>query len=228
MLNQFKTNETTLPHFKHQVLLWSKENPFGGSETSIDTDDPNHINWIYEKALERAKQFNIEGVTYRLTSGVIKHIIPAVASTNALIAASCVTEAFKLATSCHETMNNYMIFNDTDGIYTYTYEQEKNPECIACSSIVKTVEFKSNDKLQDIINYFCESADYQMKAPCLTTTDSDGNNQTLYIQSIPSLEQMTKINLKKTLKELNLENGQNLFVADSTSPNTMTFQLKLS
>lgn len=212
------------------MLLWSKENPFGGAETSIDTDDPNHINWLYEKALERAKQFNIEGVTYRLTSGVIKNIIPAVASTNALIAASCVTEAFKLATSCHETLNNYMIFNDTDGIYTYTYQQERNPECIACSpaSVVKTVAFKYDDKLQAVVDFFCESPDYQMKAPCLAATNPDGSNKTLYMQSVPSLEQMTRPNLARTLSELLLVDGQNLFVADSTTPNTMTFRLKLS
>ena len=125
-------------------------------------------------------------------------------------------------------MNNYMIFNDTDGIYTYTYEQEKNPECIACSSIAKQIEFKFTDKLQQIVDFLCESNDHQMKAPCLTTTDSDGNNQTLYIQSVASLEQVTRPNLTKTLKELKLQNGQQIFVADSTSPNTMTFQLKLS
>lgn len=67
----------------------------------------------------------ITGVTYRLTQGVVKRIIPAVASTNAVIAAACSTEVFKLATSACTPMNNYCVFNDSDGIYTYTYEQEK-------------------------------------------------------------------------------------------------------
>ena len=48
-----------------RMLLWSKESPFNAAP--IDGDDPAHINWILEKAQERACQFNITGVTYRLT-----------------------------------------------------------------------------------------------------------------------------------------------------------------
>ncbi|CAG5106314.1 Similar to UBA3: NEDD8-activating enzyme E1 catalytic subunit (Pongo abelii) [Cotesia congregata] len=46
-----------------KVIQWPKENPY---DCEIDGDDPQHINWIYEKSIERATQFSIRGVTYRL------------------------------------------------------------------------------------------------------------------------------------------------------------------
>jgi len=46
-------------------MLWPQDKPFG--EVSIDGDDPAHLKWIYEKSVERANEFGIQGVTYRLT-----------------------------------------------------------------------------------------------------------------------------------------------------------------
>ncbi|KAL1132836.1 hypothetical protein AAG570_010788 [Ranatra chinensis] len=207
-----------------KLIQWGKENPF---DCPIDGDDPNHINWIYEKAQERARQFNIGGLTFRLVHGVVKNIIPAVASTNAVIAASCATEVFKLASSCCLPLNNYMVFNDVDGIYTYTYEAEKNPDCLACSNNVKTLDVKDgNMKLQELIDSLCENPSYQMKSPGITTV-IDGKNKTLYLPLIKSIEERTRENLKKTLNELGLKNGSQLIVADVTNPNTIIFSLRM-
>ena len=41
------------------------------SETvAIDGDDPQHLDWIYHRSLERAEEFRITGLTYRLTQGL--------------------------------------------------------------------------------------------------------------------------------------------------------------
>lgn len=76
---------------------------------------------MYNKALERADHFKIKGVTEQLTLGVIKNIIPAIASTNCLIAAACTNEAFKLTTFTAPSLNNLYYFKGMSYIGSDTY-----------------------------------------------------------------------------------------------------------
>jgi len=212
-----------------RLLTWSKDNPFkpAGSDEDvvIDGDSPDHINWIYEKAQERANEYNILGVTYRLTQGVIKHIIPAVASTNAVISAACAMEVFKMATMCATGLNNYMVFNDTDGIYTYTFEYERKEDCLACSNKPTIYKVTRSTLLSTFRTYLRDV--YNMKSPALTAT-IDGKNKTLYLDSIPSIEERTRKNLDCTLEALGLRDGDEIAVGDISSPKPMSFRIQYS
>ncbi|XP_029456932.1 NEDD8-activating enzyme E1 catalytic subunit isoform X1 [Rhinatrema bivittatum] len=206
-----------------RILQWPKEQPFGEG-VSLDGDDPDHIQWIFQQSLKRASQFNITGVNYRLTQGIVKRIIPAVASTNAVVAATCATEVFKIATSAYIPLNNYLVFNDVDGLYTYTFEAERKENCPACSQLPQNIEFSPSAKLQEVLDYLTNNTSLQMKSPAITAT-LDGKNKTLYLQTVASIEERTRPNLSKTLKELGLVNGQELAVADITTPQTVLFKL---
>ncbi|XP_031620729.1 nedd8-activating enzyme E1 catalytic subunit [Contarinia nasturtii] len=207
-----------------KLIQWEKESPF---DSELDGDDPQHVSWVYEKAQERANQYNITGLSYRLVQGVLKHIIPAVASTNAIIAANCVTEVFKIATSCYQFYNNSLLFNDIDGIYTYIFESEKKEDCLNCSNIPMTVSFESADSitLERLIEFLCTDVAFQMRSPGITM-NVDGKNKTLYISTVKSLEERLRPNLKLTLEELNVKNGQELTVTDQTNPNSVTIRIK--
>lgn len=178
-------------------------------DEKLDGDNPTHIKWVFEKASERANQFGIRGVTYRLTQGVVKHIIPAIASTNAIIASACTNEALKLATLCSKSMDDYMLYNGNEGIYTYTYKNEKRKECPICGtppSIHMTITPDTTvEKWRDSL---AEDPRFRFKNPSIRTP-----GKTIYMPSVKMIEEATRPNLFKQMSEL-VPEGTELTVTD--------------
>lgn len=202
------------------VIAWEQEKPF----PKLDKDDPEHVTWIYQKALKRAEEFNIPGITYSLTQGTIKNIIPAIASTNAIIAAACCNEAFKIATTtatCLGFENNYMMYSGNDSIYTYTFKHEKKDDCPVCGREARPLEVDPNMALQDLLDSLAVRPEAQLKKPSIRA-----EGKTLYMQVPQSLEQQTRPNLSKSLKDLGLENGQEVVVTDPAFPLEFNFYLR--
>lgn len=199
------------------IIKWEEER----KDIQLDTDEPEHITWLYTKALDRAKEFGIQGVTYSMTQGVVKNIIPAIASTNAIIAASCCNEAFKLLSASAPPLgmpgtNNYMQYTGDAGVYTFTFEHQKKDDCPVCGNLPKDLSVNPEQTLQELVEIFATRPDSQLKKPTLTTSD-----KSLYFSSPPSLEEQTRPNLKRKIKDL-LNNGDELAVADPAY--TITFR----
>ncbi|KAL8740414.1 MAG: hypothetical protein Q9190_006882 [Brigantiaea leucoxantha] len=186
------------------IIAWEKHR----KGEVLDTDDPEHITWLYQKALARSEEFKIPGVTYSMTQGVVKNIIPAIASTNAIIAASCCNEAFKIATSCNPFLTNYMMYSGDEGIYTYTFEHDQKPDCPVCGNLAKNLYVNPTSTLQEFIESLGERAEAQLKKPTLRT-----ERKSLYFQSPPSLQEQTQPNLSKQLCEL-IDDGEEVGVSD--------------
>lgn len=111
----------------HQ-LKWEQECP----GIVFDADNTNHVEKMYELALIRAKEFGIEGVTKSKTLGVVKNIIPAIASTNAIISGQCCNEVFKFLTSCNPSMKDSLFYNGENGALCETDDYLKLPNCQVC------------------------------------------------------------------------------------------------
>jgi len=206
------------------IIAWEEER----KGDTLDTDDPEHITWLYQKALKRAQDFNIPGVTYSMTQGVVKNIIPAIASTNAIIAASCCNEAFKLATQTNpglansEDGQNYMTYSGDDAIYTYTFQHMKKDDCPVCGNLAKEMEVDSNWTLQEYIERLAEKPEAQLKKPTIRT-----EAKSLYYQFPPGLEESTRSNLSKKLSEL-VSDGEEVAVSDPAFQIDFKFKLVFS
>ena len=186
------------------IIAWEEHR----KDEILDTDDPEHVSWLYQKALARAQEFNISGVTYSLTQGVVKNIIPAIASTNAIIAASCCNEALKIATSCNPYLDNYMMYSGDDSVYTYMFKHEQKEDCPVCGNLARPLEVDPRITLQEFIDSLGERAESQLKKPTLRTESAS-----LYYQAPKSLEEQTRPNLSKKMSDL-VTDGEEIAVSD--------------
>eukprot|EP00602_Paraphysomonas_sp_CaronLab_P009082 CAMPEP_0185026680 /NCGR_PEP_ID=MMETSP1103-20130426/11005_1 /TAXON_ID=36769 /ORGANISM="Paraphysomonas bandaiensis, Strain Caron Lab Isolate" /LENGTH=425 /DNA_ID=CAMNT_0027560345 /DNA_START=56 /DNA_END=1330 /DNA_ORIENTATION=- len=188
------------------AIEWERTFP----DRKLDTDSPNDMQWVYHVALRRAQQYGIEGVTYFLTLGVVKNVIPAVASTNAVIAAACVNEALKLLSFASQSLNNYLMYMGGQGLYTSSFEYQQNKDCIVCADPpFRTLHLPSDSTLEALLQTLAEDPGYQMKAPFISS-----DSLTLYAPNPPSLREQTQCNLPKTLHDL-IVNGEVLRIRDT-------------
>lgn len=201
-----------------KVVVWPEEKPFDGA--ALDADNPEHVDWVLKRALLRAEKYNIRGVDRRLTSGVLKRIIPAVASTNAVIAASCALEALKLATNIAKPIDNYLNFTQIHGAYTSVVSMSKDENCHVCNGGRLPIEVSPTFTLESLINRLQER--YQLKNPTLETA-----SRKLYCISLllPQLEEESKANLQLFLKDI-VTDGDEILVSDEVLARAITLRVQ--
>jgi len=197
----------------------------------VDKDSIEDVEWIYKTALERAKKYNIEGVTYNLTLGVIKNVIPAIASTNSIIAAETVMEAIKIFTGFSKRLDNYFMYMGHEGLYSSTMQMDKLDNCKTCSKRVQVIKVEENDIWKKILEKILE----------ISRTKFDENQEIniwnvvkeVYKTTKGENGQITKISCiddNKSLKELideNIIDADELFEIIPKDDKTNVIKIKL-
>ncbi|CAH3020506.1 unnamed protein product [Porites evermanni] len=198
-----------------KVLVWPQEHPFGEG-VPVDGDDPAHVQWIYDKAKERADSFNIQGVTYRLTQEMLLDFLET--------EDSCIdVDTIIVKMKKFDCLKINVMGSDQ---YTLTNIVFKD-DCAACSQRPQVLTFPEDVTLKSVIDFLMETPSYQLKAPGLTTM-INGKNKTLYMQSVKSIEERTRENLPKRLKDIGLVDGQEIVVADATTPKPLIVKIHFS
>ena len=182
-----------------------------GSEAKLDKDNPVHMKYICEHAIARAKEYNIlPAPDYMMTMGVVKSIIPAIASTNALIAAASVNEVFKIVSFASQSINTYHQYMGAAGINSLKVNYEKNEDCSVCSGKPVYVPFDvSTGTVQDLRQIL--SAPPHSLGECSLRTVAI----TLFMTFPKSLRKQTEANLPLTLGSLGVTYREDIAVTSS-------------
>ena len=140
-----------------------------------------------------------------------QNIIPAVASTNAIIAAACVNEAVKYLTFCSQNLNSYMMFMGHDGVHSHTFAYEQKPDCPVCTGTVRKIELDDGGAvtLNQFVQVNLKDSALRLTAPSLVSA----SGKTLYMPKPPALEQATRPNLDRPMSSL-MASGEELTVTD--------------
>eukprot|EP01066_Platyproteum_vivax_P000541 Platyproteum_vivax@DN1059_c0_g1_i1.p1 len=202
------------------TIMWEKE--FGNK--AVNGDSVKDITWIYEKALERSETYGIAGVTYQLTLGVVKRIIPAIASTNALIAAALVTEAIKIMSYCAPPLSNYFMYMGMIGMYTYTFDYAKKEDCQVCSSSVLSWKVPPSITLEELIVKLQTDVNLQLTRPSISSGEG-----VVFMQKPEVLRRQHEYKLSQTLGQLVQDKvfqiGEELIVTDPVIPSKLKLKL---
>lgn len=205
------------PRLPEHCIEWASqlEWPRRFKDRSFDADNPEDVDAMHSLALARAEKFGIANVTRSLTLGVVKNIIPAIASTNAIIAASCCNEAFKLVTSCNPILDNYMMYSGDESIFTYTYAHSKKPNCPVCGLEIRKITAQRWWTLQNLLNLLMTKHEFLLKLPSISNT-----TKALYMAAPEHLRVQTEINLNIKLVEL-IQPNEEMIVTDANLPISM-------
>lgn len=127
----------------------------------------------------------------------------------------------------------------TEGVYSYTFEHEKRPDCPVCGGEAVDITISSEATVEELIELLTEKQDMyanisihflkladirpsQIKKPSLSTPTSQ-----IYFQAPPQLEAATRPNLTKKVSEL-VSHGGEVTVTATTLPFSLSLRILYS
>jgi len=186
-------------------VLWPKQFP----DREPDTDILEDVDWIYKAALKRAEEFGISGVTPESTLGVIKNIIPIVASTNAVVSAIEVAETIKRLSMSSLQMIGDCYYAQSNSIYNAISQKIPKSSCQVCNPRHIKFGLKDNfnvaaEKLAASINLPLEKIDIFCGEEVLLL--SKGGFSDYYIDNLnKTVENVIKKANRRSQKRLNIK-----------------------
>ncbi|KAH0792074.1 NEDD8-activating enzyme E1 catalytic subunit [Histomonas meleagridis] len=142
------------PRQPHHCVAWAKEIawPAERGDEVLDGDNDEHVQWILEKSIEHAKKFNVQGpLDFRIAKGIVKNIVPAIASTQAIVASTCATEVLKILTLSAPPLDNNITFSGNEKVFQNTFKANRDKGCPVCSRRIDRIKFIEDETIGGFI-----------------------------------------------------------------------------
>lgn len=181
---------------------------------TFDKDDDDTLDFVTATANLRAQIFGIEPKSKFDTKQMAGNIIPAIATTNAMIAGVCVLQALKVLKGDHTKMK--MMFLNR-GNLSAGAPDPPNPDCVVCSMAMARLRIDADKAtLKDVV-------DEVLKTKLVYSEELSIMSEQGLIYD-PDLED----NLEKKLADLGVGEGSFLVVKDDGDDETPRVDLQLA
>ena len=180
----------------------------------FDKDDDDTLDFVTATANLRAEIFGIEPKSKFDTKQMAGNIIPAIATTNAMIAGLCVLQAFKVLKEDYARVK--MIYLDRGNMSATAYDPP-NPDCVVCSMAIARLRVDPGratlkDLVQEVLQTKLAYSDE------LSIMSGEG------LVYDPDLED----NLEKKLEELGIADASFIIIKDDSDDDTPRVDLQLA
>ena len=180
----------------------------------FDKDDDDTLDFVTATANLRAEIFGIEPKSKFDTKQMAGNIIPAIATTNAMIAGLCVLQAFKVLKEDYARVK--MIYLDRGNMSATAYDPP-NPDCVVCSMAMARLRVDPGratlkDLVQEVLQTKLAYSDE------LSIMSGEG------LVYDPDLED----NLEKKLEELGIADASFIIIKDDSDDDTPRVDLQLA
>ncbi|CAK7212992.1 E1 ubiquitin-activating protein uba2 [Sporothrix curviconia] len=174
----------------------------------FDKDDIDTLDFVVASANIRATLFGIERKSRFDVKQMAGNIIPAIATTNAIVAGLCVLQSFKVLRGQYDSVKEvFLAPNATEHMLASDRPRKPNPDCPVCSSFQVTLDVDFDRiTLQDLVDNFAKEE---------LRFDEDGefvvSNEVGILYDIDETD-----NLGKKLSELSIGHGTFLTITDDS------------
>jgi ubiquitin-activating enzyme E1 C len=184
-----------------QAVLWPARDD--QAVRSMDPENPEHLEWIYTRAQERAAAFGIEGVTTALVKAVLHRSVPALATTSAVTGAACALAVTRLVWGGSHAQCPWTSFHGSDGLYIDSIFIERRLSCPVCGpGSAVAISVSKNMLVKELIELLERHPVLHCRSPTIVW-----DYRPVYMSVPQSLKAATSPNLERPLSDI--------FISDS-------------